>query len=72
MHTHKEAPEWTAKQLARILARRSEHYHISDDYERKYLPGSHWWSSQREHVTRWLREYDGPGAYNRKTDGLGW
>ncbi|TSD85647.1 hypothetical protein FFK22_026530 [Mycobacterium sp. KBS0706] len=26
-----------------------------------------WYSTQQEHWLGWLREYDGPGAYNRST-----
>ncbi|MCI1659551.1 hypothetical protein [Bifidobacterium psychraerophilum] len=70
LHTKNDTEEWTAKQLAHVLAQLGEHYPISDTYEREYLPGPHWWSSQREHVVRWLREYTGPGAFNRKTRGL--
>jgi hypothetical protein len=70
MHTKKDTEEWTAKRLAHMLVRLGERYPISDAYEREYLPGPHWWSSQREHVTRWLEEYEGPGVYKRKTSGL--
>ena len=28
-----------------------------------------WYSSQKEHWLGWLAEYDGPGAYGRKTHG---
>lgn len=27
-----------------------------------------WYMSQKEHWLGWLHDYDGPGAYNRKTD----
>ncbi|MCI1889706.1 MAG: hypothetical protein LKI98_04625 [Bifidobacterium crudilactis] len=70
LHAKKDTEEWTAKRLARVLTQLGEHYPISDAYEREYLLGPHWWSSQREHVTRWLEEYGGPGAYKRKTSGL--
>jgi hypothetical protein len=26
-----------------------------------------WYNSQKQHWTGWLGEYDGPGAYSRKT-----
>jgi len=35
-----------------------------------YLPGKHWWTSQRQHMVGWFSELAGPGAYNRKTRGL--
>ena len=66
-----ENPELTARAFARILGKRKAHYPVSDAYERDYLPGSSWWTSQQEHVTSWLEELDGPGAYNRLTRGLG-
>ena len=28
----------------------------------------HWYRTQKEHWLGWLSEYDGPGAYGRKTD----
>jgi len=57
--------------FARLLRSAGAHYPISDLYERDYLPGRHWWTSQREHVTAWLDEIDGPGAYERASRGLG-
>lgn len=60
-----------AAELAQLLRRARAHYPVSDEYERDHLPGRHWWSSQQEHVTAWLDELDGPGAYNRTTRGLG-
>lgn len=57
--------------LAKILGTAGPHYPVSDKYERDYLPGPSWWSSQQEHVTSWLNELDGPGAYDRQTRGLG-
>jgi len=49
----------TGAEFARILSRSLPHYPVSDTYERAHLPGSHWWSSQKEHVTAWLSEIDG-------------
>lgn len=63
--------EMSARELADILGRADAHYPVSDAYEREYLPGKHWWSSQKEHVTAWLNELDGPGAYGRVSRGLG-
>ncbi|MCU1471014.1 MAG: hypothetical protein JWQ39_2163 [Glaciihabitans sp.] len=60
----------TGRVFARKLRFAHSHYPISDAYERDYLPGKHWWSSQREHVTAWLDEIDGPGAYDRASRGL--
>lgn len=65
------ASEMSGRELAAILSRADAHYPISDAYEREYLPGKHWWSSQQEHVTAWLHELDGPGAYGRASRGLG-
>lgn len=63
--------EMTGAEFAAMLRRAQPHYSISDEYERAFLPGVHWWSSQQEHVTAWLDEIDGPGAYRRVTRGLG-
>lgn len=63
--------DMTGKQFAEILRRLEPHLPISDKYERDHLPGTHWWSSQREHLVGWLTELDGPGAYDRKSRGLG-
>lgn len=63
--------DMTGTEFAVILRRAEPHYPISDEYERAYLPGNHWWSSQQEHVTAWLDEIDGLGAYGRLTRGLG-
>ena len=64
-------PDMAARGFARLLRRADAHYPVSEAYEQKHLPGPHWWSNQREHVTAWLDELDGPGAYGRTTRGLG-
>jgi len=56
----------SAKRLARVLWRAKAHYPVSDSFEHDWLPGTSWWSSQQEHVCRWLEELNGPGAYGRK------
>ena len=61
----------TGREFADILSRLEPHLPISDEYESDHLPGDHWWSSQREHLVGWLNELDGPGAYDRKSRGLG-
>ena len=63
--------DWSARRLARLLASCRDHYPISDEYEARFLPGKHWWTSQREHVVNWLNELAGPGAFNRRSRGLG-
>ena len=63
--------DMAARDLAAILRCARAHYPISDSYENEHLPGKHWWSSQQEHVTAWLDELDGPGAYGRISRGLG-
>ena len=47
------------------------HLIISDAYEDEFLPGDHWWSSQREHLIGWFSQLAGPGAYDRKSKNLG-
>ena len=59
-----------AKDLAILLDRKEPHYPLSDAYEEAYLPGKNWWSSQQEHIVRWLNELDGPGAYGRTGRGF--
>ena len=66
-----EKSDWTGREFARILARLSPHLPISDAYEAAFLPGPAWWSSQREHLCGWFEELAGPGAFNRKSRGLG-
>lgn len=66
-----QAPDMPARDMAALLRRAGAHYPVSDAYERDYLPGKHWWSSQQEHVAAWLEELEGPGAYGRATRGRG-
>lgn len=40
---------------------------ITNDYEAGTRGRKSWYRSQKEHLQRWLAEYNGPGAYNRKT-----
>lgn len=61
--------EWSGRRLAALLATRAEHYPVSFAYERYYLPAGGWWSSQREHMTVWMGEIAGAGAYGRKSRG---
>ena len=63
--------ELSGRAFARILKSADAHYPISDAYERDFLPGEHWWTSQKEHVIAWMNEINGPGAYKRTTSGLG-
>lgn len=67
----RDRSELTGRALARILRYANSNYPISDAYERDHLSGQHWWTSQREHVTAWLDQIDGAGAYNRASRGLG-
>ena len=61
--------EWSGRRLAALLATRAEHYPVSSAYERYYLPRGGGWSSQRGHMTAWMGEIAGPGAYGRKSRG---
>ena len=61
--------EWGGPRLAALLATRNERYPVSDRYEATYAAGGRWWSSQREHMTAWMSEIGGPGAYGRKSRG---
>jgi len=60
-------------QLAKHIRKLSPFGPASDALERAL--GTHagmtkkWYKSQKQHWLGWLREYDGPGAYNRKTYG---
>jgi hypothetical protein len=62
----------TPKALARSLRRLPASAKKTSAFERR-LPGPWrknevWYSSQKEHWLGWLSEYDGPGAYDRKTN----
>jgi hypothetical protein len=65
--------EITPKQLARKIAKLSVKRPITAGYERTlairgvWSPEGVWYTSQKEHWLGWLSEYDGPGAYDRKT-----
>ena len=61
--------EWSGHRLSALLATREEHYPVSGQYEANYVAGGRWWSSQREHMTAWMSEIGGPGAYSRKSRG---
>jgi len=60
----------TVIEFAYVIKWLPEHLPVSSAYEVEYLPGQHWWSSQREHTVAWFSELAGPGAYNRKSRGL--
>lgn len=63
----------TPKGLARKIARLQARPPITVSYERAlaatrvWSPERVWYTSQKEHWLGWLSEYDGPGAYDRKT-----
>lgn len=57
--------DWSGRDFADIMRRLDSSYPISDRYERLYLPGDHWWSSQRQHMVGWFSELSSPGAYGR-------
>ena len=63
----------TAGQLAKKLKNFPTDLPISDRYQREltaraiWSAEGVWYKSQKEHWLGWLSEYDGPGAYGRKT-----
>lgn len=62
----------TPNGLARCIRTLKPHLPISDRFEIEMPGGSSeqkraWYSSQRQHWLGWLAEYNGPGAYGRKT-----
>ncbi|MFT0847310.1 hypothetical protein VR010_06075 [Actinomycetaceae bacterium L2_0104] len=63
--------DWSGRTFAKLITRLPAHLPISDSYEKEYLPGRHWWSSQKEHMVAWFRELSGAGKYKRKSRGLG-
>jgi hypothetical protein len=59
-----------AKSLRKIIRNLPEHGFYSIKLEaskRLAINTNPWYTSQREHWLGWLKEYDGPGAYGRKT-----
>lgn len=69
-----DCSDWSAQAFAEILVCLDAHYPMSDGYgeaHRNRERHEPWYRSQREHIVVWLREIDGPGAYDRKTRGLG-
>jgi hypothetical protein len=65
--------DFSAKDLRRIVLGLPEFLPITEEYERSdraeraRKPVSY--RSQREHIERWLYEYDGPGFYGRSRPG---
>lgn len=63
----------TAAELLQVVKRLPESLPITDVYEasdraeRARKDVSYW--SQRQHIARWLAEYNSPGFYGRKTSG---
>jgi len=65
--------EMTPKGLARKITKLRATRPITAGYERTLVirgvwkSEGVWYKSQKEHWLGWLSEYDGPGAYDRKT-----
>jgi hypothetical protein len=63
----------TPKTLARKIKRLRIKAPITESYERALIKRGVWskedvwYTTQKEHWLGWLSEYDGPGAYDRKT-----
>jgi hypothetical protein len=63
----------TPKGLARKIRKLRVTAPITAGYERALIAlgiwdnHSVWYKSQKQHWSGWLSQYDGPGAYNRKT-----
>jgi len=59
-----------AGQLREVIERLPEHGEFSRKLEAHPLLAINrdpWYKSQKEHWLGWLKDYDGPGFYNRKT-----
>ena len=63
------ADDYPAKQFIRLLKRKKEHYPTFDQYDDTDYSKT-WYRSQKQHILGWLKEYGGPGAYQRKSRGL--
>jgi hypothetical protein len=68
------AVKMSPSQLARAIRKLPVKAPITERLEIE-LPGRWrrdlaWYSSQKEHWLGWLSEYDGPGAYERKSDAV--
>jgi len=62
----------TPQTLRRKIAKLPEAAPITEQFEREIVRRKSraqkaWYSSQKEHWLGWLREYDGPGFYDRQT-----
>ncbi|WP_206615321.1 hypothetical protein [Rhodococcus spongiicola] len=55
----------TPAQLRDIVLTLPAHCPITDAFESP-RSGNVWYATQKEHLTGWLAEYNGPGAYGRK------
>ena len=63
----------TPSQMRLRIGRLPAHTPLSDRFDREMRGGTAviaraWYSSQKEHWRGWLKEYDGPGAYGRKSE----
>lgn len=59
--------DYSVRDLICLLRWKREHYPVSDEMEARHpYSVDKWYRSQKEHVLGFLREYDGPGAYDRK------
>jgi len=59
-----------ARELKAVIQRLEEHGEYSQKLEAHPLLAINrepWYKSQKEHWLRWLKDYDGPGFYKRKT-----
>ena len=59
-----------AKELRAVIQKLPNHGKYSQKLEahkRLAINRIPWYKSQKEHWLGWLKEYDGPGFYNRKT-----
>jgi len=60
-----------ARQLRSIIKKLSKHGKYSrklQSSKQSALNQDVWYKSQNEHWLGWLKDYDGPGDYNRKTN----
>ena len=61
--------DYTAAEFAKLLKRKQPHYPISEHYNGSDYSKA-WYNSQKQHILGWLKQYEGPGAYQRKSRGL--
>ena len=60
------AKDMRAPHFARVLSKLPATTEMSSIWEDLSPPGNQWWANQREHMTVWFSQAEGPGPYGRR------